>query len=231
MPPPRPRAPGVRSHHQPSRHRVPVPCMGVRTGWTPPGRSSLQAPDFHRPRPRGIAARGRQRVARLAVRQPFGHRPTLRSACRQSGRTAERSSPGAVGAGGDPRLRGGGQLEDRRGELSRVLSLHEHPPGALPGHAALERRQLRADRPVGRRLHGPHATRQDHVDQRREPGRFPPWARRGLPPSGLLLRDVPDIPDQPAPGLRADASPRAADAGPNPHRVPVAVPGGGDGAA
>src|SRR5207247_11217892 len=58
-----------------------------------------------------------------------------------------------------------------------------------------------------------------------------PRAGRTPTPAGLLLRPVPQPADQPASRLRHDASHRAGEPRPVAHRVPVAVPAGGDGAA
>ena len=73
-------------------------------------------------------------------------------------------------------LRGERQLEGDHRELPRVLPLPEHPPGALRGHAADLRRQLRTARRLGRRLDGPARRHGDDVDHRQVRRR--PAARR-----------------------------------------------------
>ena len=56
---------------------------------------------------------------------------------------------------GRPRVRRGGQLEGGHRELPGVLPLLEHPPRAVPGEPARQRREHRAGRRLGRGLDGP----------------------------------------------------------------------------
>ena len=118
------------------------------------------------------------------------------------------------------------QLEADRRELPRVLPLPEHPPGAVRGEPADERREPRsATRVLGRRLAGPDAARGRRCRSTGESPAAPlPRPRRRRRGGAIdYLGLLPNLLDQPAPRLRDDPPHRAAGARPHGGRVPVAV--------
>ena len=89
-------------------------------------------------------------------------------------RTSPTTSPERLVVGATHTLRAGGQLEADRRELPGVLPLPEHPPRAVRGEPADERRELHGPRrDVGRRLAGPDAGRRHDVARRASPARVP----------------------------------------------------------
>ena len=136
-----------------------------------------------------LVAGAHRGVARLGVRQRVGRRTAARRAPRRPVRRDRQVGPGAPGRRSQPQLRDGRQLEAPGGELPGVLPLPGHPPGAVRGQPAQQRRQLRrARRPVDRRLDGPRRRRGDDVPGRPDRRGDAARPRRHLAAPGALHR-------------------------------------------
>ena len=153
--PPRHQVPRRLRGHGPGQEgvQVSVPRLVVRPG-RQPGRVA-ERPRGRRLRPVRLPAvrlRGR-RVRRLPVRQPdqgSGAAPAGRAARGRGDHHGVRALPdGRTAPRPSDRVRGQGELEDRRRELQRVPALPADPPGTGVGHPAVPVR-----RGLGRRLRG-----------------------------------------------------------------------------
>ena len=119
---------------------------------------------------------------------------------------------------GAPRLRDLGELEDTGRELPRVLPLLLHPPRALRGQPAEQRRRQPGARGgLDRGPHGPLRGRRDHVARRQEPRAHAAEPGGGTGPHRPLLPALPEPPHKPPPRLRHDPPPGAPR--PEPHRT------------
>ena len=158
LPPPRPRAArGRRADHQADR-ALPLPRLDLRPGRVPAGRARV--PRAHRvptrPSTAWSSCRWRAGTGSCSSTAPATPR---RSPSTSAPSTTWSPPTGRSGwSPGQPRLRPGLQLEGDARELPRVLPLPAHPPRAVPGQPAGQRRQLRARRRLGRRHHGPART-------------------------------------------------------------------------
>ena len=195
----RTRAAGVREHLPHRGHEL-LPCGQTATkviicpyhAWTYslsgslPGRRGLPEGARLRLRRVGPGAAAGVRVARPGVRGRF--RRCGRVARRRAGQAGRAGRAVRAGAAGDRRgapLRRRRELEDAHRELPRVLPLPLHPPRAVPGQPAQERRELRLRRRLDRRLDGPARRHGDDVAVRleRRRARCAGWTRRACAPS------------------------------------------------
>ena len=133
-------------------------------------------PGFDTARVPAVRARVRG-VARVRLREHVRRRRPAARPARRPGPDRRAVRHRLAGHAGQPRLRRRGELEGAVGELQRVLSLHDHPPRAVPGEPAGQRLRLRRRGRLGRRVDVARRRRRDDVAGRQEPRGHDP--RRG----------------------------------------------------
>ena len=122
-----------------------------------------------------------------------------------------------------------GELEAHHPELLGMPPLPDRAPAAQPAVALHERGQRAAAADLPRRAHGPARGHQDALHGRPDDPRLPARPGSGRSAPRLLLRDPPEPPPQPAPGLHVDVHDVAAGGGPHRRHLRVAFPSRPDG--